>query len=353
MTAASICNTCSLPSAHERYAHAIVWPAQAHMMKKIVNFLQESNFNYDADRENGFIVVDTEDSDIFAANLSDALTNIEAQDTRILLSDSKSPTLGAFKDVVSLAHLMDRLNSRWLISMLDEQRYVSYAQPIVSAEGKWDTVGHEFLFRGIDHQGDLIPPDTLFGAAKDPQLLFNLDRTARINAVMTAAKMDDDGDVFINFLPGSVYDPNVCLRTTVASAKENNIANERIVIEIVESHQIDDTDHLRNIVDFYRSAGFRIALDDFGTGFNNFDMYVALEPDFIKLDKTLTMNLSDDDPRLGTVKGIVRSAHSSDIKVIAEGIETANNARVVSDCGVDRMQGYFFGYPAPVLDRAA
>jgi len=110
---------------------------------------------------------------------------------------------------------------------------------------------------------------------------------------------------------------------------------------------------LRYSVEFYRCVGFRVAVDDFGTGFNNFDMYVALEPDFIKLDKTLTMNLSDDDPRLGTVKGIVRSAHSSDIKVIAEGIETANNARVVSDCGVDRMQGYFFGYPAPVLDRAA
>lgn len=353
MTAASVCNTCSLPSAHEHFAHAVIWPAQLHMMKKIVNFLQDSGFVFEADRKNGFIVVDTDDSDVFAARLTDALTMIEAYDTRILLTNSKVPSLGEFKNVVSLTHLMDRMNSRWLISMLDEERYVSYAQPIVSADGDWDTVGYEFLLRGIDPQGDLIPPDTLFGAAKDPQLLFNLDRAARINAVRTAANMNSTDDVFINFLPGSVYDPNVCLQTTIASAKESGIANDRIVIEIVESHQIDDTDHLRNIVDFYRSAGFRIALDDFGTGFNNFDMYVALDPDFIKLDKSLTMNLTDVDPRIATVKGIVRAAHSSKIKVIAEGIETANNARVVSDCGVDRMQGYFFGRPAPIEDFTA
>ena len=353
MPATNVCKTCNLPGIGENYTHAIVWPAQRHMMKKIVNFIQDQGTAFEAEKENGFIVIDTDHSDTFVADLSGALTTVEANDTRVLLFNSKTPPLGAFKDVVSLSHLVDRINSRWLISMLEEQRYVSYAQPIVSADGNWDTVGHEFLLRGHDPDGQLIMPDTLFGAAKDPQLLFNLDRLARICAIETAAKMGGDGDVFVNFLPGSVYDPQVCLRTTVKAAEEHGVAHERIVIEIVESHQIDDTEHLRNIVDFYRSVGFRVALDDFGTGFNNLDMYIALDPDFVKLDKSLTMNLTDDDPRLGMVKGIVRTAHSSKINVIAEGIETANNARVVSDCGVDRMQGYFFGRPAPVQDLAA
>ena len=347
------CRTCSLPKVDENFAYAVVWPAQRHTAKKIVNLLQDSDIEFEIDCTNDCIMVETANSDVFTTTLNNAVTSLEADDTRVLLCDSKTPTLGDFKDVVSLTHLADRMNSRWVVSMLEDERYVSYAQPIVSADGNWDSIGHEFLFRGLDDKGNLIPPDSLFGAAKDAQLLFNLDRTARINAVKTAAQMNNVDDVFINFIPGSVYDPNVCLRTTVAAAAEFGISSERIVIEIVESHQIDDIDHLRDIVSYYRKSGFRIALDDFGTGFNNLDMYVALEPDFVKLDKSLTSNLTDDDARVGTVKGIARAARSSGIKVIAEGIETAANARVVSDCGVDRMQGYFFGHPAPVQEMTS
>jgi EAL domain-containing protein (putative c-di-GMP-specific phosphodiesterase class I) len=237
--------------------------------------------------------------------------------------------------------------------MLEDQQYVTYAQPIVSADGNWDSVGNEMLFRELDQNGNLIPPDTIFGAAKDAQLLFKLDQIARINAVKTASSIGGQGDVFINFIPGSVYDPSVCLKSTIEAAKTFGVPPNRIVIEIVESHQIDDIDHLRNVVTYFREAGFRMALDDFGTGFNNLNMYIALDPDFVKLDKSVTSNLTDSDPRVATVKGIVRAAHSSGIKVIAEGIETAANARVVSDCGVDCMQGYFFGYPTPILGNAA
>lgn len=345
------CQSCSLPETQDFYDYAIVWPPQGHLMKKIVSFLADTNVTFDSNPTDGFVIIEPANIDYFIEQLSSTLTSLEAADTRVLLSNTKAPTLGAFKDVVSLTTMVDRMNNRWLISMLEEERYVSYAQPIVSAEGTWDTVAHEFLIRGLSEEGELIYPDTLFGAAKDPQLLFNLDRAARINAVKTASWMKNDGDIFINFLPGSVYDPKVCLQTTIAAVKEYDVSPDRIVIEIVESHQIDDIEHLREIVNFYRSVGFRVALDDFGTGFNNLDMYIALDPDFVKLDKSLTMNLTDDDPRLSMVKGIVRTAHSSKINVIAEGIESATNARVVSDCGVDRMQGYFFGRPGPVEER--
>lgn len=318
------------------------------MLKKIESFLVQSGYSYNSHADEGFLVVDLQDAETFTQSLRSELTNVEVSDTRILLTNSATPDLSAFRHVVRLSTLIDQMDARWLISLLNDQRFVSYAQPIVSADGDWDVVAHEFLLRGLTETGELIPPDILFAAAIDPQVLFNLDRAARINAVETAAKMESDHEIFINFLPDSVYDPNVCLRTTVAAADKRGIKSERIVIEIVESHRVDDIEHLRNIVNYYRENGFRVALDDFGTGFNNLDMYIALNPDFVKLDKSLTSNLTDDDPRLGMVKGIVRTAHSSGIKVIAEGIETATNARVVSDCGVDRMQGYFFGRPAAV-----
>ena len=342
-----------LPIVKDNNAYAIVWPSQPHVMAKVVNFMQDSGAAFEVDHEGGFLIVNIDDTEKFVICLRDTISMVEAVDTRVLLCDTKTPTLGAFKNVFSLSQLVDRVNNRWLIEMLDDRRYVSYAQPIVTADGNWDVVAHEFLLRGINREEVLVPPDRLFGAAKAPELLRNLDQKARINAISTAARRPDSGDVFINFLPSTVYDPSVCLQKTVAAALHHGVANNRIVIEIVESHQIGHFDHVREIVAFFRSVGFRVALDDFGTGFNNLDTYIALNPDFIKLDKSLSSNLTDDDPRLGMVKGIVRTARSSGIKIVAEGIETATNARVVSDCGVDRMQGYFFGRPAPVEQAPA
>ena len=333
--------------------YAIIWPAEPETLEKIMALAKSNVFDHEYDHENSLIVFNSVDSASLIKKLSNVFTGHESRETRILFCNSKTPSLGTFKGVSSVSRMLHRLNYQWLVSLLDEERYTSYAQPIVSADGNWDTIGREFLFRGLTDDGELIPPDTLFSAAKDSPMLFNLDRSARIQAIKSAALLNRNEDIFINFLPNSVDAANTSLAKTVEVAKKYGVANNRIVIEIVESHQIEDLEPLRAIVKQFRAASFRIALDDFGTGYNNFDTYVALEPDFVKLDKSLTSNLSDNDARLATVKGIVRAARSSGIRTVAEGIETATNARVASDCGVDFMQGYFFGRPAPVVDTAA
>jgi len=294
-----------------------------------------------------------DDASSLLVKLSGLLTKLEAGDTRILVTASETPSLGEFGNVMTVASALRRVRSDWLIDILDQKRYVSYAQPIVSVDGGRETVAHEFLFRGIDEDGKLISPDTLFESAQDPRVFFNLDRAARICAVEAAAQLPTGTDVFINFMPGSIYDPAVCLRTTVQAAKENNIAPERVVFEIVESQRIDDLNHLRGIVNFYRDAGFRIALDDFGAGHSNLETFIALRPDFVKLDKALTSNLMPNDDRLDMVKAVTRTFHGAGIKVIAEGIETEENACVVTACGVDRMQGYYFARPMPIAEILA
>ena len=94
-------------------------------------------------------------------------------------------------------------------------------------------------------------------------------------------------------LPGSVYDPGVCLRTTVNAIVKAEIPPERVIFEIVESERVKDMGHLRGIVNFYRSAGFKIALDDYGSGYNNLDTLMQLEPDYLKLDKSLVQRMAE------------------------------------------------------------
>jgi len=350
---AMTCQYCTLPDKLSSQSFVFIWPPQGHTLQKIVKYFETRNMSFENIPAENCLHMKIDDASSLLVKLSGLLTKLEAGDTRILVTASETPSLGEFGNVMTVASALRRVRSDWLIDILDQKRYVSYAQPIVSVDGGRETVAHEFLFRGIDEDGKLISPDTLFESAQDPRVFFNLDRAARICAVEAAAQLPTGTDVFINFMPGSIYDPAVCLRTTVQAAKENNIAPERVVFEIVESQRIDDLNHLRGIVNFYRDAGFRIALDDFGAGHSNLETFIALRPDFVKLDKALTSNLMPNDDRLDMVKAVTRTFHGAGIKVIAEGIETEENACVVTACGVDRMQGYYFARPMPIAEILA
>lgn len=342
------CDFCTPPGKLADCNVVFVWPPQGHTRHKLVKYLGEREIAFENQSEENCVIVETGDVQKLLVAMCGLFTAGEALDSRVLITDRRQPSLGAFGDLHTLDGMMARVRGDWLIALLEEKRYMSYAQPIVSAVGEHAVVGHEFLFRGIDEDGKILAPDTLFDSARDPRLFFNLDRAARISAVDTASRMATDTDVFINFMPGSVYDPGVCLRTTVQAAAESGLSPQRVVFEIVESQRIEDMNHLRGIVNFYRAAGFRIALDDFGAGNSNMEVYLALKPDFVKLDKSLTQNLVPGDERINVVGSLIQTFHSTGIQVVAEGIETEENAKAVIACGTDRMQGYYFGRPGPV-----
>jgi hypothetical protein len=105
------CRVCSLPKVDEYFDYAIVWPAQRHTMKKAVNFLQDSDVKFDLDRDNECVIVDVTDADAFITAFNNAITQVEADDTRVLMCGSKIPRLGDFKNIVSLSHLVDRISN--------------------------------------------------------------------------------------------------------------------------------------------------------------------------------------------------------------------------------------------------
>lgn len=339
------CKGCQLPESMFQKSYAFIWPPQDHTLYKIAHFLEDKKYHFDNSVIEQFIVVNVKDNvSKFLTQLFGLLTEAESSDTKILLSETEQPAMYEFGNIYPLDRLADRMRGDWLISLLENNQYKSLRQPIVSLDD--DSVfGHEYLFRGIDENGNSISPMTLFESAKDPKLFFNLDKTARVSAVKTAATFKEQTKVFINFMPGSVYDPNVCLRTTVNAVLENNLDPNNIVFEIVESQKIDDMTHLRGIVNFYRKAGFQIALDDFGVGFNNIDTLIQLEPDFLKLDKKLTDSLNDPAKQIH-IYDIVQRCAKNGIQVIAEGLETYEQTLIMKELKIPLGQGYYYGKPS-------
>jgi len=241
---------------------------------------------------------------------------------------------------------MSPLDTSELVKVLRGRQIKSWYQPVFHS-GTHELWGHECLMRAYAQDGSMIYPSTLLDWATQEHLIFMLDRVCRETHISNAAAaIPGDTAILINFLPTAIYDPSFCLRTTRAAAKRSGLDPSRVIFEVVESEQVSEMKHLRNILDYYREAGFRCALDDVGAGYAGLTMLAELSPDLIKIDRELVIQAPASKMHRIICNALVQIAHQSDKLCLAEGIETAEEYDVMRGIGVDLVQGYYFGKPA-------
>jgi len=216
----------------------------------------------------------------------------------------------------------------------------SYAfQPIVDIQAR-KLFAHEALVRGPAGE----PADTgLSRVTADNR--YSFDQACREKAIRTAAGLQLPSLLSINFLPNAIYRPEVCIRSTLQAAERYGFPVERIIFETVEGEQVSDGKWLAEILSEYKRIGFKTAIDDFGAGFAGLNLLADFHPDIVKLDMALIRGIDHSRSRRAIVAGVISMCDELDIEVIAEGIETADEARCLSDLGIRLMQGYWFGRP--------
>jgi EAL domain-containing protein (putative c-di-GMP-specific phosphodiesterase class I) len=324
-----------------------LWPPLGHTHSKLRAAFAAGDIAVDGTSENCLTVGVSEGAfhalgELAATDLSEVERN---QCKYLLLPDGGQPTLSDFGRVNSLTHLLAHMTGRWLVELLAERRLTTHFQPIVRTHAPEDVFAYECLVRGVDPAGKLISPGQLYDAARDASLLYHLDRSARLQHIKAAHQQGLQQVVFINFNPSSIYDPEFCLRSTIAAIEGTDMPPENFVFEVVESDHVTDIERLPKILEYYRRAGFRVALDDLGAGYSSLNMLGMLRPDFIKLDMQLIRGI-DCDPYKGEIVGkLIESAHNLGVEVIAEGIETAGEWNWAAIHGADYTQGYLFGKP--------
>jgi EAL domain-containing protein (putative c-di-GMP-specific phosphodiesterase class I) len=126
-----------------------------------------------------------------------------------------------------------------------------------------------------------------------------------------------------------------------------SVPHERVVLEITEHAVIDDYEQVLQAFTALRTRGIRLAIDDAGSGYASFRHIISLEPDFIKLDTTLTRDIDRDNRRQALVSAFVAFAGRTRSEIIAEGVETGAARDTLKVLGVNKAQGYLFGRPGP------
>lgn len=212
-------------------------------------------------------------------------------------------------------------------------------QPIINTANQ-TVFAHEALVRGTNAES---ANDVFKNVNADN--LYPFDQTCRTKAIELASKLNFDQKLSINFMPNAIYQPELCLRTTLAAAEKYNFPIDRIIFEITEGEKVDDLEHLKSIVDYYKSRGFLTAIDDFGSGYAGLTLISEIQTDIVKLDMALIRNIDRNKNKQAIVKGILTVCKDLGSEVIAEGVETYEEWAILKDFGVELFQGYYFAKP--------
>jgi EAL domain-containing protein (putative c-di-GMP-specific phosphodiesterase class I) len=186
--------------------------------------------------------------------------------------------------------------------------------------------------------------------------IYRFDQTCRVTAIREAVRLGLDTRLHVNFMPNAVYDPENCIRATLAAAEEAGLPPSSLTFEVVEGEKIEDVGKVKSIFAHYHSLGFLTALDDFGEGYSGFNLLVDIHPDIVKLDMRLVQGIDGNGFRRAIVRGIAAICEEVGILVIAEGVETPAESALLLDHGITHQQGYLFAKPAfqslvvPVFD---
>lgn len=216
----------------------------------------------------------------------------------------------------------------------------SYAyQPIIDLNDG-SVFGHEALVRGPAGE-----PASSVLSQLNADNRYHFDQACRVKAIKGAAQLGVRERLSINFLPNAIYQPEVCIRTTLEAARTHGFAVERIIFEATEGEVISDGRWLSRILREYQRMGFLTAIDDFGAGYAGLNLLADFQPDIIKLDMALVRGIDASRARQAIVRGVLRICEELSIRPLAEGVETLGERDFFLDQGVTLMQGYLFSHP--------
>jgi EAL domain-containing protein (putative c-di-GMP-specific phosphodiesterase class I) len=212
-------------------------------------------------------------------------------------------------------------------------------QPIVNVENS-EIYAYEALVRPV---GGGQASDILSGVIDEHRYAF--DQICRVRAIELAAQLEMDGFLSINFLPNAVYEADSCLERTLDAARRAGFPLHHLIFEITETEPTRDVRHFKEIFNEHKRHGMITAIDDFGAGHSGLSMLADFQPDIIKIDMELTRNIHIDNVRRSIARAIVSLCNDLKISVIAEGVETVDEAVTLRDLGVRLFQGYLFARP--------
>ena len=238
----------------------------------------------------------------------------------------------------------------WLLEIIAQRQLTALFQPIAVMDNG-GIAGYEGLIRG-PADSPLHSPLNLFRVAKENGLAVEVEHLSRQVVLESFALLNLPGKLFLNVSPECLLQRNAKHGETLNYIHNLGLRPDRVIIELTENQRTYDYHLMREAVKHYRAMGFEIAIDDLGEGFSSLRLWSELRPDYVKIDMHFIQGIDQDPVKHQFVSSIQQIAEKSGTRVVAEGIETAAELRVIKDIGIAHGQGYYLSRPSGQPDLA-
>ncbi len=253
---------------------------------------------------------------------------------------------------VQMAHLKQSPLGTELKEIFAEESIQTLFQPIVSLKTK-QVFAVEALTRGPVNS-PLFSPMNLFNFASEQGCLLPMDLMARRVAIKSFKQAMPERNMaahlFLNVSVSSILSQEHPSGLTIACLNEFEVDPQQVVIEITELQPVEDSAQFLKAIQYYRKMGFKVAIDDLGSGYNGLKLWSEVKPDYVKIDKHFITEIDKQADKYRFMQTILTLANSLGTKVIAEGVETESELRILEKLGVDYVQGYLLKRPSPIID---
>jgi predicted signal transduction protein with EAL and GGDEF domain len=250
----------------------------------------------------------------------------------------------AFYSAAMDAELRERrmIESELRHAALRQQLSLAF-QPLFDAtEGT--CTGYEALMRWNHPELGNVSPAVFIGVAEETGIIVTLGEWALREACRTASQWDHGLAVAVNVSAVQFRFPNLVEVVTSALA-ESGLEPHRLELEITETSLLKDRDKTLATLLRLKALGVHVVMDDFGTGYSSLSNLHSFPFDKIKIDRSFIMSMEESDSARAIVRAIIGLGKSLELPVVAEGIETFSQQRMVIEDGIEQLQGFLLGKP--------
>ena len=235
---------------------------------------------------------------------------------------------------------------------LKRQEFRLHYQPQIDiASGA--IIGMEALIRLQHPETGMVPPGSFIPLAEETGLIVPIGEWVLNEACFQTKEWHDQGHaglrVAVN-LSAHQFRHKGLLDSVSRALDESGLPPGKLELELTESILMHDTEEIIATLHQFKRMGVQLSIDDFGTGFSSLAYLKRFDMDKLKIDQSFVRDITSDPNDLAIARAVIALGHSLNLKVIAEGVETAEQLALLKEYGCDEMQGFYFSRPRPAAE---